>query len=127
MVIKFGSHLVMPMNYIHDVEPMGYAKDEKILRCKLAALVRVLGLYDWTPGLGAHVTARLNAGHELFANPFGLLSYDVTASSLNKVDMQGTVVEHGTTNFGVNIRRTYICGNPASHSLILSLVSIVLS
>lgn len=104
-----SSNCVLPINDIRGVESIGYAKGEKILRCKLAATFRLLDLYGWTQGLGAQVTARLNADQELFlVNPFGLLYHEVTASSLNKVDMQGAVVEHGTTNFGVNIRRTYI-------------------
>ena len=36
-------------------------------------------------------------------NPFGMLYNEITASSLVKVDMQGNVVEAGTTNFGVNV------------------------
>lgn len=36
-------------------------------------------------------------------NPFGMLYHEITASSLVKVDMQGNIVEHGTTNFGVNV------------------------
>lgn len=32
-----------------------------------------------------------------------MLYHEVTASSLVKVDMQGHVVESGTTNFGVNV------------------------
>merc|ERR1711902_293683 len=34
---------------------------------------------------------------------FGMLYNEITASSLVKVDMQGNVVEAGTTNFGVNV------------------------
>lgn len=34
--------------------------------------------------------------------------HEVTASSLNKVDMQGNVIEQGTTNFGINTRRKYL-------------------
>ena len=33
----------------------------------------------------------------------GMLYNEITASSLIKVDMQGHVVEGGTTNFGVNV------------------------
>ena len=36
-------------------------------------------------------------------NPFGMLYNEITASGLVKVDMQGEVVEAGTTNFGVNV------------------------
>lgn len=103
-----SSNCVLPINDIRGVESMGYGKGEKILRCKLAATFRLLDLYGWTQGLGAQVTARLNADQELFlVNPFGLLYHEVTASSLNKVDMQGNIVEHGTTNFGVNTRRKF--------------------
>lgn len=102
-----NSNCVLPVNDIRGVESMGYAKGEKILRCKLAATFRLLDLYGWTQGLGAQVTARLNADQELFlVNPFGLMFHEVTASSLNKVDMQGNIVEQGTTNFGINLRRT---------------------
>ncbi|XP_055318220.1 protein hu-li tai shao isoform X1 [Sitodiplosis mosellana] len=100
-----NSNCVLPVNDIRGVESMGYAKGEKILRCKLAATFRLLDLYGWTQGLGAQVTARLNADQELFlVNPFGLMYHEVTASSLNKADMQGNVVEQGTTNFGINLR-----------------------
>lgn len=104
-----SSNCVLPVNDIRGVESMGYAKGEKILRCKLAATFRLVDLYGWTHGLGAQVTARLNADQELFlVNPFGLMYHEVTASSLNKADMQGNVVEQGTTNFGVNTRRKFI-------------------
>jgi adducin len=36
-------------------------------------------------------------------NPFGLQYSEVTASSLIKVDLQGNVVDPGTTNFGINM------------------------
>lgn len=83
---------------------MGYAKGEKLLRCKLAAVFRLLDLYGWTQGVGGQITARLNQDQEHFlVNPYGLLYHEVTASSLIKVDMQGAIVEQGTTNFGVHI------------------------
>lgn len=98
-----SSNCVLPINDIRGADSIGYAKGEKILRCKLAATFRLLDLHGYTQCLGAQVTARLNADQELFlVNPSGLLSHEVTASSLNKVDMQGNVVQHGTTNFGIN-------------------------
>ncbi|XP_020286774.1 uncharacterized protein LOC109856188 isoform X1 [Pseudomyrmex gracilis] len=99
-----NSNCVLPINDIRGVESMGYAKGEKLLRCKLAAVFRLLDLYGWTQGVGGQITARLNQDQEHFlVNPYGLLYHEVTASSLIKVDMQGTVVEQGTTNFGVHI------------------------
>ena len=47
---------------------------------------------------------RLSQDTEHFLiNPFGMLYNEITASGLVKVDMQGEVVEAGTTNFGVNV------------------------
>ncbi|XP_053693031.1 protein hu-li tai shao isoform X3 [Sabethes cyaneus] len=98
-----SSNCVVPINDIRGVEAMGYEKGEKILRCKLAATFRLIDLYGWAQGIGSHITARLNADQELFlVNPFGVLNHEITASSLNKVNMQGLVTEQGTTNFGVN-------------------------
>nr|XP_031842972.1 uncharacterized protein LOC116431534 isoform X1 [Nomia melanderi]XP_031842973.1 uncharacterized protein LOC116431534 isoform X1 [Nomia melanderi]XP_031842974.1 uncharacterized protein LOC116431534 isoform X1 [Nomia melanderi] len=99
-----SSNCVLPINDIRGVESMGYAKGEKLLRCKLAAVFRLLDLYGWTQGVGGQITARLNQDQEHFlVNPYGLLYHEITASSLVKVDMQGTIVEQGTTNFGVHV------------------------
>ncbi|KAG7201022.1 hypothetical protein KM043_003374 [Ampulex compressa] len=99
-----NSNCVLPINDIRGVESMGYAKGEKLLRCKLAAVFRLLDLYGWTQGVGGQITARLNQDQEHFlVNPYGLLYHEITASSLIKVDMQGAIVEQGTTNFGVHV------------------------
>lgn len=102
-VFRPGSSCMLPINDIRGIDSMGYAKGEKILRCKLAATFRLLDLYGWVQGLDAQITARLKVDQEAFlVNPFGLLYKEITASSLNKVDMQGNLIEQGTTNFGVN-------------------------
>lgn len=99
-----NSNCVVPINDIRGIEAMGYAKGEKILRCKLAAVYRLIDLYGWTQGTGTLITARLNQDEEHFlVNPYGMLFHEITASSLIKVDMQGGIVEQGTTNFGVNL------------------------
>ncbi|XP_014254981.1 protein hu-li tai shao isoform X3 [Cimex lectularius] len=98
-----SSNCVVPINDIRGVESMGYVKGEKILRCKLASVFRLMDLYGWTHGINNHITARLNQEEEHFIiNPFGMMFHEMTASSLVKVDMQGNIVEPGTTNFGVN-------------------------
>lgn len=110
-----NSKCVVPINDIRGIETNGYAKGETILRCKLAATFRLLDLHGYTQCLGAQVTVRLNTNQELFlVNPSGLLSHEVTASSLNKVDMQGNVVQHGSTNFGINSSRKYR-SHPLNH------------
>ena len=50
-----------------------------------------------------HISLFQDTEHFLI-NPFGTLYSEVTASSLIKVDMQGNVVEAGTTNYGVNVQ-----------------------
>lgn len=97
-----NSNCVVPINDIRGMEAMGYEKGEKILRCKLAAAFRLVDLFGWSQNITSLITARLNADQELFlVNPFGVLNHEITASSLNKVNMQGQIVEQGTTNFGV--------------------------
>lgn len=91
-----SSNCVVPINDIRGVESMGYAKGEKILRCKLAAVYRLMDLYGWAQGVGNLITARLNQDQEHFLlNPYGILFHEITASSLVKIDMQGNVVEQG--------------------------------
>ena len=46
---------------------------------------------------------RINQEQEHFLiNPFGLTYSEITASSLVKVDMQGEVIDSGTTTLGIN-------------------------
>jgi len=106
MNIKSGtpaSACVVPINDIRGIDSMVYAKGEKLLRCKLAAVYRLIDINNWTQGIYNHVTARVSQDSEHFLlNPFGMMYDEVTASSLVKVNMQGEVVEEGTTNFAVN-------------------------
>merc|ERR1719192_2265571 len=106
MNIKNGTpatSCVVPINDIRGIDSLVYAKGEKALRCKLAAVYRLIHLNGWSQGIYNHVTARVSQDTEHFLlNPFGMLYNEITASSLVKVNMQGEVVEEGTTNFGVN-------------------------
>ncbi len=95
---------MVPINDIRGLEGMGYTKSEKQLRCKLAAAYRLVDLFGWAQNIYNHITVRLSQDTEHFLlNPYGMLYGEITASSLVKVDMQGSVVESGTTNFGVNV------------------------
>ncbi|CAH2101466.1 unnamed protein product [Euphydryas editha] len=100
-----GPSCVLPINDIRGIEGVGYEKGEKILRCKLAAVYRLVDLFGWTQtGISGQITARLNtAVEQVLTTPRGLLPHEVTASSLVKVDMQGVVQDQGTTNFPVNV------------------------
>ncbi|XP_053623075.1 protein hu-li tai shao isoform X3 [Plodia interpunctella] len=100
-----GPSCVLPINDIRGIEGVGYEKGEKILRCKLAAVYRLVDLFGWSQtGISGQITARLNtAVEQVLTTPRGLLPHEVTASSLVKVDMQGVVQDQGTTNFPVNV------------------------
>nr|XP_045592626.1 protein hu-li tai shao-like isoform X6 [Procambarus clarkii] len=99
-----SSQSVIPINDIRGMESLNFAKGEKLLRCKLAAIYRLIDMHGWTQNIYNHITARISQDAEHFLlNPFGMLYHEVTAASLVKVDMQGNVVEAGSTNFGVNV------------------------
>lgn len=95
--------ITVPVNDIRGVDGFRYEKGEKVIRCKLAAVYRLVDLYGWSAGIYNHITVRLSQDHEHFLlNPFGLQYHEVTASSLVKVDMQGNVVDPGSTSFSFN-------------------------
>ena len=93
----------MPINDIRGIDTLNYAKGERLLRCKLASLFRIIDLYGWTSGICSQVTVRVNQDLEQFlVNPFGLLFHEVTASSLIKVGPAGEVIEPGSSTYSVN-------------------------
>ena len=55
-----ATHCVVPINDIRGIDSMKYAKGEKVLRCKLAAVYRLIDLRGWTQGIYNHVTVRLS-------------------------------------------------------------------
>ncbi|XP_062069244.1 alpha-adducin isoform X2 [Lepus europaeus] len=95
--------MVTPVNDLRGSDSIAYDKGEKLLRCKLAAFYRLADLFGWSQLIYNHITTRVNAEQEHFLIvPFGLLYSEVTASSLVKVNLQGDVVDRGSTNLGVN-------------------------
>lgn len=47
---------MVPINDIRGVESMSYIKGEKIVRCKLSAVFRLMDLYGWTQGINNQVS-----------------------------------------------------------------------
>ncbi|TRY54262.1 hypothetical protein DNTS_010118, partial [Danionella cerebrum] len=95
--------MVTPVNDLRGSDSIAYEKGEKLLRCKLAAFYRLADLFGWSQLIYNHLTVRLNSEQERFLIvPFGLLYSEVTASSLVKIDLQGEIVDRGSTNLGVN-------------------------
>ncbi|CAL1543577.1 unnamed protein product [Lymnaea stagnalis] len=101
-VIKASS--ITPINDLKGHKGGNYAEGEQLLRCKLASLYRLVDLCGWTHGVFNHISVRVDSsGQEHFLlNPFGLLYHEITASSLLKVDINGAVIDQGTTLFGVS-------------------------
>ncbi|KAE8628955.1 hypothetical protein XENTR_v10000301 [Xenopus tropicalis] len=95
--------MVTPVNDLRGSDSIAYEKGEKLLRCKLAAFHRLADLFGWSQLIYNHITVRVNSEQEHFLIvPFGLLYSEVTASSLIKVNLQGELVDRGSTNLGVN-------------------------
>ncbi|XP_055988723.1 alpha-adducin isoform X3 [Sorex fumeus] len=95
--------MVTPVNDLRGSDSIAYDKGEKLLRCKLAAFYRLADLFGWSQLIYNHITARVSTEQEHFLIvPFGLLYSEVTASSLVKINLQGDVVDRGSTNLGVN-------------------------
>ncbi|KAM9734694.1 alpha-adducin isoform 4-T4 [Menidia menidia] len=95
--------MVTPVNDLRGSDSISYDKGEKILRCKLAAFYRLADLFGWSELIYNHLTVRVGSDEERFLLvPFGLLYSEVTASSLVKINIQGEIVDRGSTNLGVN-------------------------
>ncbi|KAG8591276.1 hypothetical protein GDO81_000110 [Engystomops pustulosus] len=95
--------MVTPVNDLRGSDSIAYEKGEKLLRCKLAAFYRLADLFGWSQLIYNHITVRVSSEQEHFLIvPFGLLYSEVTASSLVKINLQGEIVDRGSTNLGVN-------------------------
>ena len=65
--------------------------DEWRIRQDLACLYRLVAHHGWDDLLFTHLSARVpGAEHHFLLNPVGMLFEEVTASSLVKVDAEGT-------------------------------------
>lgn len=47
---------VIPINDIRGLEGMNFSKSEKLLRCKLASVYRLIDMYGWAQSIYNHVT-----------------------------------------------------------------------
>jgi adducin len=94
---------IIPINDIRGVDSLKYDKAEKLIRCKVAATYRLIDLHGWSQNIYNHISARINQELEHFLiNPFGLQYNEITASSLVKIDIQGNLIDQGSTNFLFN-------------------------
>ncbi|XP_028391050.1 alpha-adducin-like isoform X2 [Dendronephthya gigantea] len=101
-----GLSAVHPINDIRGTDMLNYTKSERILRCKLASVYRLIDHFGWTESVWNHSTVRCSGergqGESFLINPFGLLYHEITASGLVKIDSEGEVLDPGSTNCGIN-------------------------
>jgi ribulose-5-phosphate 4-epimerase/fuculose-1-phosphate aldolase len=74
---------------------MSRSDAEHRLRIDLAACYRLVAHFGWDDLVFTHISARIpGPEHHFLINPYGLLFDEITASSLVKVDLHGSKVEH---------------------------------
>jgi ribulose-5-phosphate 4-epimerase/fuculose-1-phosphate aldolase len=69
-------------------------------RVDLAAAYRLVALFHWDDLVFTHITAKIPGTEHYLINPYGLMFDEITASSLVKIDIQGTVLQE--TPFPIN-------------------------
>ncbi|MCG8559709.1 MAG: class II aldolase/adducin family protein [Hyphomicrobiales bacterium] len=75
--------------------------EEWQMRVDLAAAYRLVDHFGWSDLLGTHLSARVPGEENAFLiNPYGLLFEEITASSLVKVDEEGTILSE--TDYPIN-------------------------
>ncbi|KAH9285664.1 Alpha-adducin [Echinococcus granulosus] len=93
---------IIPINDLRGVDTGLYSRRERVYRCKLASVYRLIELFGWNTSIYNHATVRISRNEEHFLiNPFGLLYHEVTASSLIKLNSHGVVLDPGSTVLGV--------------------------
>jgi len=64
------------------------------VRCDLAAAYRLVDHYGWTDMQATHISARVpGSDHHFLMNPYGSFFWEITASSLVKIDLDGNVID----------------------------------
>jgi ribulose-5-phosphate 4-epimerase/fuculose-1-phosphate aldolase len=69
-------------------------------RVDLAAAYRLVALFRWDDLVFTHITAKIPGTEHFLINPYGLMFDEITASSLVKIDIEGTVLQD--TPFPIN-------------------------
>ncbi|GAA4334071.1 class II aldolase/adducin family protein [Pigmentiphaga soli] len=78
--------------------------EEWRVRVDLAACYRLVDLFGMSDVILNHISARVPGEHEHFLiNPFGMTYEEITASSLIKVDLDGTVIDNPHEEYTLNL------------------------
>jgi ribulose-5-phosphate 4-epimerase/fuculose-1-phosphate aldolase len=72
-------------------------------RINLAACYRLVALYGMTDMIANHISTRVPGTKDQFLiNPYGMFYEEITASSLIKIDLDGTIVWKPDFDYGIN-------------------------
>ncbi|XP_049712983.1 beta-adducin isoform X1 [Elephas maximus indicus] len=94
---------ITPINDLHTADSLNLAKGERLMRCKISSVYRLLDIYGWAQLSDTYVTMRVSKEQDHFLiSPKGVSCNEVTASSLIKVNILGEVVEKGSSCFPVD-------------------------
>uniref|UniRef100_A0A8P4G6V2 Adducin 3 n=1 Tax=Dicentrarchus labrax TaxID=13489 RepID=A0A8P4G6V2_DICLA len=95
--------MVTPINDMYGVETTTMVKGEKLTRCKLASLYRLVDLFSWAHFANSYITARVSKEQDhILIIPRGLSFAEASASNLVKVNIIGEVIEQGSTNLRID-------------------------
>ncbi|VUZ52552.1 unnamed protein product [Hymenolepis diminuta] len=101
----FAKGATVPVIPINDLRPENtiYSRPEKVIRCKVASTYRLVDIFGWSSGSKSHISAKVfKDGDSYLFNPQGLLFNEITASSLLKVDIKGTIIDGGSNGLGID-------------------------
>ena len=84
-----------------NTNPLSVSPSEWEMRVNLAAAYRLVDLYGWSDLLATHLSARVpESVNQFLINPFGMLFEEINASSLVRVDEEGSVLSE--TDYDIN-------------------------
>uniref|UniRef100_A0A3B4EX51 Gamma-adducin-like n=1 Tax=Pundamilia nyererei TaxID=303518 RepID=A0A3B4EX51_9CICH len=95
--------MVTPINDLYGVESTTMVKGEKLTRCKLASLYRLVDLFSWAHFANSYITGRVSKEQDhILIIPRGLSFAEASASNLVKVNIIGDVIDQGSTNLRID-------------------------
>ncbi|NWS05956.1 ADDG protein, partial [Motacilla alba] len=95
--------MITPINDLPGVDTSSFVKGEKLTRCKLASLYRLVDLFGWAHLPNTYITVRVSKEHDhILIIPRGLSFSEASASNLVKVNILGDVVDQGSTALSID-------------------------
>ncbi|CAJ1053229.1 adducin 3 (gamma) a isoform X2 [Xyrichtys novacula] len=95
--------MVTPINDMYGVESSTMVKGEKLIRCKLASLYRLVDLFSWAHFANSYITGRVSKEQDhILIIPRGLSFAEASASNMVKVNIIGDVIDQGSTNLRID-------------------------